>query len=121
MADFTTVRYSKDDISYFTCGTAGFRGPEIQNAGSDGYSCKALDIWSLGISMYTYYHEFFPFLGDTDYVIEYRAENEELKFSPQCPAWLRNVLQKMTYKNWKDRITIEEVIKLLTDTDVNQI
>lgn len=27
IADFTTVRHSIDDISYFTCGTPGFRGP----------------------------------------------------------------------------------------------
>lgn len=73
IADFTTVRYSKDDISYFTCGTAGFRGPEIQNAGSDGYSCKALDIWSFGISLYTYFYENFPFMDSTDYAIEMRA------------------------------------------------
>ena len=73
ISDFTTVRYSKDDISYFTCGTAGFRGPEIQNASSDGYSCKALDIWGLAISMYTFYYEFFPFMGENDYIIENRV------------------------------------------------
>jgi [calcium/calmodulin-dependent protein kinase] kinase len=55
IADFTTVRYSEDDISYFTCGTPGFRSPEVQAAGSEVYSCKAMDIWSFGISMYTYY------------------------------------------------------------------
>lgn len=27
IADFTTIRYSNDDISYFPCGTAGFQGP----------------------------------------------------------------------------------------------
>jgi serine/threonine protein kinase len=29
IADFTTVRYSTDDVSYFTCGTTGFRSPEV--------------------------------------------------------------------------------------------
>lgn len=27
IADFTTVRYSSDDTSYFISGTPGFRGP----------------------------------------------------------------------------------------------
>lgn len=66
IADFTTVRYSKDDISYFTSGTPGFRGPEHQSASSDGYSCKAGDIWSLGISLYTFYMEYFPFMGESE-------------------------------------------------------
>lgn len=55
--DFTTVRYrGSDDISYFPTGTPGFRGPEHLNAASDGYSCKAADIWSIGYSMYVFYH-----------------------------------------------------------------
>ena len=66
IADFTTVRYSHDDISFFVSGTPGFRGPEHQFASSDGYSCKASDIWSLGISLYTYYMEFFPFMGESE-------------------------------------------------------
>ena len=55
IADYTTVRYSIDDISYFPSGTPGFRGPEQQFATSDGYGCKATDVWSLGISIYTFY------------------------------------------------------------------
>lgn len=55
IADFTTVRFMEDDISFFPSGTPGFRGPEQQFASSDGYSCKATDIWSLGVSMYTFY------------------------------------------------------------------
>ena len=66
MTDFTTSRYSKDDISYFVTGTPGFRGPEIQFGSSDGYSCRALDVWSAGISMYVYFHENFPFYGESE-------------------------------------------------------
>lgn len=55
--DFTTVRYKpNDDISYFPTGTPGFRGPEHQFAASDGYSCKAADVWSVGYSMYVFYY-----------------------------------------------------------------
>lgn len=84
------------------------------NAGADGYSCKALDIWALGISMYTYYYEGFPFMDETEYLIEVRAEKEELKYGENCPTWLRNVLKGMTQKNWKERIGIDEVVKLLS-------
>ena len=66
LTDFTTIRYNKDDISFFPSGTPGFRGPEHQFETEDGFSCKASDIWSIGISMYTFYYENFPFYGETE-------------------------------------------------------
>lgn len=114
ISDFTTVRYSQDDISYFTCGTAGFRGPEIQSATSDGYSCKALDVWSLGISLYTYFCEDFPFMGESDYAIELRVEKESLNLLEEYPSWFKLAISGMTAKSWKDRITIDQVVAILS-------
>jgi serine/threonine protein kinase len=111
IADFTTVRYSKDDISYFVSGTPGFRCPEQQNASMDGYSCKSGDIWSLGISMYTFYCEYFPFMGETEMEIDLKAQNEELKFPEHCPIILKDLITQMTHKNWKTRINIQQVIE----------
>ena len=68
IVDFTTVRFKgNDDISYFPTGTPGFRGPEHQFAGSDGYSCKATDVWSVGIAMWLFYHQKMPFPGDNQF------------------------------------------------------
>ena len=78
LTDFTTVRYSEDDISYFPSGTPGFRGPEHQFATEEGYSSKSCDIWSIGISMYTYYYENFPFYGETELEIDIKAKNNSL-------------------------------------------
>ncbi len=64
IVDFTTVRYkASDDKSYFPTGTPGFRGPEHQFACSDGYSCKATDVWAVGIAMWVFYHQKMPFPG----------------------------------------------------------
>ena len=85
VADFTTVRFSTDEISYFCSGTPGFRGPEHQFASSEGYSCKASDIWSIGYSMYVYYHEHFPFFAETEIEIDIKAKNDPLMYEKDCP------------------------------------
>lgn len=77
IADFTTVRYSEDDISYFVAGTPGFRGPEVQSS-ENGYSCRAADIWSFGICLYTFYFGNFPFMGETEYEIDTLAGSQVL-------------------------------------------
>lgn len=114
IADFTTVRYSKEELSYFPSGTPGFRGPEQQFATSDGYSCKATDIWSLGISMYTFYTEFFPFMGESELEIDCKAQNQPLEFPEGTPEWLQGVINGMTAKEWKERMGIEWVISQLS-------
>ena len=64
--DFNTARYhSNNNLSYYPAGTAGFRAPEHQFGLAEGYSSKAADIWSLGITIYVYYHEELPFKGET--------------------------------------------------------
>ena len=66
MIDFTTVRFKgEDDVSYFATGTPGFRGPEHQFAGEEGYSCKATDVWSVGVAMWLFVHEKLPFPGES--------------------------------------------------------
>jgi calcium/calmodulin-dependent protein kinase kinase 2 len=112
--DFTTVRYKgNDDISYFPTGTPGFRGPEHQFAGSDGYSCKATDVWAVGIAMWTFFHEQLPFPGEDDLERDINSKNMELAFSSECPAVVVEAIKKMTRKDWKDRITIDQALSLL--------
>ena len=76
IVDFTTVRFrGNDDISYFPTGTPGFRGPEHQFAGSDGYSSKATDVWAVGIAMWVFFHERMPFKGEDDLERDITAKN----------------------------------------------
>lgn len=117
IADFTTVRYSKDDKSFFVSGTPGFRGPEQQFASSDGYSCKATDIWSFGICLYTLYYEKLPFMGEMEFQIDTKALNQELKFDENdCPKWFKEVVDLTTKKKWEERINIDQVIEILMNS-----
>ncbi len=114
IVDFTTVRFKgKDDISYFPTGTPGFRGPEHQFASSDGYSCKATDVWAVGIAMWTFLHEKMPFPGEDDLERDISAKNLQLVFDESCPKVLVQAIQKMTRKEWKERISIDQVLDIL--------
>ena len=114
--DFTTVRYSDKDTSYFPTGTPGFRGPEHQFAGSDGYSCKATDVWGVGLCIYLFYYETLPFYGEDDFDMDVKAKNVELPFSEDCPHALRSAVEKMCRKDWKERVTIDQAIDILKGT-----
>lgn len=42
-----------------------------------------------------------------------KAKNEELSFDEDCPAVLKDVISKMTRKDWKERINIDQAIDIL--------
>ena len=42
-----------------------------------------------------------------------KAKNEELPFDEDCPAVLKDVISKMTRKDWKERISIDQAIDIL--------
>lgn len=65
MGDFTTARYSEDDISNQTIGTLFYKSPEQQFASDKGYSARASDIWSLAITIFLYCFSKFPFVGES--------------------------------------------------------
>lgn len=114
IVDFTTVRYRKnDDISYFPTGTPGFRGPEHQFAGSDGYSCMATDVWGVGLSMFVFFHQILPFFGEDELQMDIKAKNDPLPYAEDCPEVLKNVIDKMTRKDWRQRINIDQAIDIL--------
>lgn len=118
VVDFTTVRYKGlDDISYFPTGTPGFRGPEHQFAGSDGYSSKATDVWAVGIAMWVYFHEGMPFKGEDDLERDINAKNVQLQFGENCPSVLVEVIKKMTRKDWKERISIDQALHILQKSE----
>ena len=66
LSDFSTVRYSDSDVSYQTLGSSYYKAPEQQFATEKGYSAKSCDIWSLGVTLYIFCFDKFPFTGDSD-------------------------------------------------------
>ena len=78
VADFSTARYSDNDMSYQTAGTPHFKAPEQQFAAQNGYSSKASDIWSLGVTIYLFCFDKFPFVGESELELDIKALNNEI-------------------------------------------
>jgi BioD-like phosphotransacetylase family protein len=54
-----------------------------------------------------------PFPGEDDLERDINSKNMELAFSLECPAVVVEAIKKMTRKDWKDRITIDQALSLL--------
>jgi len=83
VADFGFAKFSADEENLTTpCGTPGYVAPEIAN--SESYK-RGVDMWSLGVIMYTLLCGFPPFYSDDDDVLlELIVEGE---FSFPDPYW----------------------------------
>lgn len=68
LTDFTVSRGEiNDNTRLFECeGTACFTAPECTVVEKDGYRAKPTDIWSLGVSIYTFVAGLVPFYGDCE-------------------------------------------------------
>lgn len=68
LTDFTVSRGEiVGETKLFDCeGTAAFTAPECTVVEKDGYQPKPTDIWSLGVSIYTYIAGIVPFYGDCE-------------------------------------------------------
>lgn len=68
LTDFTVSRGDiLDGTNLFDCeGTAAFTAPECTIVEKEGYKPKPTDIWSLGVSLYTYVAGIVPFYGDCE-------------------------------------------------------
>lgn len=110
LGDFTTARYSEDDISNQTIGTVHYKSPEQQFASEKGYSARAADIWSLGVTIYLFCFDKFPFTGESELEVDINSLNNEIEYPETASPELVSLLKKMTLKDFPKRPTIVEVL-----------
>lgn len=109
LIDFSTARYSPKDLSHQPAGTPGFRGPEHQFATEKGYSPKACDIWSLGITLFVFCFGKMPFTAESELELDIKSKNEPIEFPEGAPEDLKDLISRMCDKHWDKRITIGQV------------
>ena len=91
-----------DELYFDIEGTAGYQPPEFFET-IEGYKLKPVDIWELGICLYTFIYLEFPFKSDGNY--------DNLEFKDNISAELQDLLKNLLNKNPEKRIKIEEVSK----------
>ncbi|ORX46441.1 kinase-like protein [Piromyces finnis] len=82
---------------------------------------KAMDIWSLGVTLYALVHGYCPF-EDADVINLYKKiENDPVVYSPTISEDLKDLLSKLLQKDPEKRITIQEIKRhpWVTEHDTN--
>ena len=116
------VKCNKDSYQKLYCGTPSYMAPEILN--KEKYNPFYSDVWSLGVLFYAMLLGSFPFDYDSS-IIETsekeikRIKEVDLKFSDEIKIDdnLKNIFKKIFVIEPKQRIELNEILKLLLETN----
>ncbi|KAB0791796.1 hypothetical protein PPYR_03596 [Photinus pyralis] len=95
-----------------TVGTPAFIPPEALREGqNDGFSGKAADIWSMGVTLYSLVYGRTPFIEENIISLYSRIKSHPVEFpaTPHISSSLRNLILSMLVKDPKQRITLPEI------------
>ncbi|XP_022256631.1 calcium/calmodulin-dependent protein kinase kinase 1-like, partial [Limulus polyphemus] len=100
-----------DAILSGTAGTPAFVAPEALRGNKGRYSGKAVDIWAMGVTLYSFVFGNVPFLDDNILVLYNKIKKQPLTFptNPQISGELKDLVRRMLYKDPVERITISEI------------
>ncbi|KAK9497919.1 hypothetical protein O3M35_003817 [Rhynocoris fuscipes] len=93
-----------------TAGTPAFAAPEAICTSSH-FSGKAYDIWSLGITLFSFVYGHVPFQAESIPALYNKIRNENLTFpdKPVISEELKDLITKMLCKDPSKRITLQEI------------
>jgi [calcium/calmodulin-dependent protein kinase] kinase len=105
----TEMRVSK------TAGSPAFIAPELCVIRHDEVSGVAADIWSMGVTLYCLKFGKVPFCRTAVLDMYKSIINDPVDLGTDCPADLKNLLERLLEKDPKKRITMPEIrVRLCT-------
>ncbi|KAA8905725.1 hypothetical protein DIURU_001387 [Diutina rugosa] len=117
LSDFGFVREVQPRQQLQTiCGTSVYMAPEMVQGAK--YSGFAVDIWALGIILYTMVYGELPFDDDNDFVVKERIVNSHPRISEAVPPEINELVVKLLSKDPQLRPNINEILNspFLIDT-----
>ncbi|KAG8267509.1 Calcium calmodulin-dependent protein kinase kinase 2 [Homalodisca vitripennis] len=92
-----------------TAGTPAFTAPEAIS--DSNFSGKASDIWSLGVTLFSFVYGQVPFSAETVPALYHTIQNQPLIFPPKpsVSPELRDLIVKMLKKDPLERITLQDI------------
>lgn len=94
-----------------TAGTPAFVAPEALKENLSTYSGKALDIWQMGVTLYSFVYGQVPFHDENILNLYNKIKNDPLKFPdrPIISDNLKDLLRKMLEKEPEKRIKLSDI------------
>jgi len=94
-----------------TVGSPAFLAPELCASETPRMNGPAIDVWSLGITLYIFVFGKPPFLGDTEMIMYENIRSQKLKLPRKVNSHLEDLLRKSLHKDPEKRITIKGILK----------
>lgn len=98
-----------------TAGTPAFTPPECLTAGSAaassscGFSGRAADIWSLGVTLFCLVCGYLPFPGSSVMEVYEKIRSQDPDIPSNISAELQDLIQRMLIKDPAERLTLQEI------------
>lgn len=112
VTDFTVsaILDSEDQRLHNSEGTAAFSAPETHIPAPEGYSPRPTDIWSIGVTLYTFIHENVPFYAQSELEMQINAKNNPTEIPDYFTDELKDLMGKMLNKDPMARPTALEAL-----------
>ncbi|KAK6465359.1 serine/threonine protein kinase [Scheffersomyces coipomensis] len=120
LTDFGFVREFNPQSRKFlstVCGTTVYMAPELLKG--EKYSGFAVDIWSLGVILYTMVYGQLPFDFDDDLKNKFSIIHEEPSFPDFIPSHIIDLITKMLQKDPQQRPDLNEILNSEFLIDLN--
>uniref|UniRef100_A0A8C5P5Z2 calcium/calmodulin-dependent protein kinase n=1 Tax=Leptobrachium leishanense TaxID=445787 RepID=A0A8C5P5Z2_9ANUR len=94
-----------------TVGTPAFMAPETLSETHKIFSGKALDVWAMGVTLYSFVYGQCPFMDERILSLHNKIKNQPLEFpdQPDISEDLKDLIQHMLDKSPESRISVPEI------------
>lgn len=114
LIDFGLSKQKIDLMATF-CGTPLFMAPEVVlSTEYDGFKA---DIWSFGVVIHLLCSGVFPFDATSEVQFLNDIHRSKLKIILDVPGFLNNIVKNSLIMDPKDRLTAEELLKMIKETE----
>lgn len=119
LSDFGFVREVAPQLWLLTvCGTNVYMAPEMLC--QERYSGILVDVWALGVILYTMLYGELPFDDDNDQVIKQKIFSAEPRYLDAVPADINDLIRRMLSKDPKQRPLTAEILALPMLAELNR-